>query len=262
VGGIRRRVSTKEDQVGSFVITLREGFEAALIVGIILACLTKLGYRETHERTVWLGVIAAIAFSLALGGVLFATVGELEGSSEAAYEATAMILAAAVVTWMVFWMRKQAATIGAHLRRQVSHSVIAGGGLALATVAFIGVAREGIETALFLFASAGESGAAVAVTGALLGLVVSVGLGVLFYRGALRLDLRKFFTITSVLVIAFAAYLLFSGVHELTELAGSEALELAAPLAALAYGGGFLGLYLRDARRPAKPPAATEHASA
>lgn len=248
--------------MGSFVITLREGFEAALIVGIILAFLSKLGYRERHERTVWIGVGAAIVFSLAIGAILFATVGELEGNSEAAYEATAMILAAAVVTWMVFWMRKQAATIGAHLRQQVSESIIAGGGFALAAVAFIGVAREGIETALFLFASTGESGAAVAITGAVLGLAAAVGLGVLFYRGSLRLDLGRFFKITSLLVIAFAAYLLYSGVHELGELAESEALELAAPLTALAYGAGFAALYFRDSRRPRKPEAAAEQAAA
>jgi high-affinity iron transporter len=246
--------------MGSFVITLREGFEAALIVGIILAWLSKLGMRESNERTVWLGVVAAVAFSVAIGAVLFATVGELEGKSEAAYEATAMIAAAAVVTWMVFWMRKQAATIGAHLREQVSSSVLAGGGFALAAVAFIGVAREGIETALFLFASTGESGAAVTIIGGVLGLLAAIGLGVLVYRGALRLDLRRFFTVTSVLVIAFAAYLLFSGMHELGELAGSEALELAAPLAALAYGAGFAALYLRDARVPKRTQPQPERA--
>ena len=248
--------------MGSFVITLREGFEATLIVGIILAALSKLGYRDQHERTVWLGVGAAIAFSLTIGGILFGTVGELEGNSEATYEATAMIIAAGVVTWMVFWMRKQAATIGAHLRQQVTDSVFAGGGLALAAVAFIGVAREGIETALFLFASTGESGPVVAVSGAVLGLVAAVGLGVLFYRGTLRLNLSQFFKVTSILVIAFAAYLLYSGVHELGELVENEALELAAPLAALAYGAGFAVLYVRDARRPRPAQAASEQASA
>lgn len=234
--------------MGSFVITLREGFEAALIVGIILAFLAKTGEKDKHERAVWWGVGLAILLSFAIGGVLFATVGELEGTTEELYEGTAMILAAVVVTWMVFWMRKQAATIGSHLRDQVGESLRSGGGLALATVAFIGVGREGLETALFLFASTGEAGAFVAVLGAVLGLVVAIVLGVLFYRGALKLDLRKFFTITSVLVIAFAAFLLYSGLHELGEVAGSEALEIAAPISALVYGAGFALLYLRDAR--------------
>lgn len=239
--------------MGSFVITLREGFEAALIVGLILAYLSKTGQTEEHGRTVWWGVALAIVASVGIGGVLFGTVGELEGATEELYEATAMIIAASVVTWMVFWMRRQAATIGAHLRAAVSESLRHGGGIALAAVAFIGVAREGLETALFLFASTEESGAAVTIVAGTLGLVAAVALGVLFYRGALRLDLRKFFTVTSVLVIALAAYLLYSGLHELGEVSGSEALELAAPLSAPLYGAGFAALYLRDFRkRPAR----------
>ncbi len=247
--------------MGSFVITLREGFEATLIVGIILAFLAKTGERERHGRDVWLGVALAIGLSVAIGATLFATVGELEGTSEAIYEASAMLIAASVVTWMVFWMRRQAATIGAHLRDQVSDSLRSGGGLALAAVAFVGVGREGLETALFLFASTGESGAAVTIAGAIAGLIVATALGVLVYRGALRLDVRRFFTVTSVLVIMFAAYLVFSGVHELGEVAESEALELLAPVAAILYAASFAVLYLRDARvaatskaRPAPQP--------
>ena len=121
-------------------------------------------------------------------------------------------------------------------------------------MAFIGVAREGVETALFLFASTGESGAVVTMIGGIAGLVAAVVLGTLFYRGALRMNLSRFFLVTSVLVIAFAAYLIFSGIHEFGEVAGSEALELAAPLAALLYGAGFALLYLRDSRRPAASP--------
>lgn len=234
--------------MGSFVITLREGFEAALVVGIILAYLAKTDQRE-HARAVWWGVAAAVATSIAIGTILFISGGELEGTSEAVYEGVAMIAAAAVVTWMAFWMRKQAATIGAHLREQVSDSLRNGSAIALASVAFIGVAREGLETALFLFASTEDSGAVVAVIGGVLGLVVAVALGTAFYRGALRLDLAKFFTVTSVLVIAFAAYLIYGGLHELGEAAESEALELAAPVAATLYGAGFALLYLRDSQR-------------
>ncbi len=241
--------------MGSFVITLREGFEAALIVSLILAYLAKTDNLREHSRTVWLGVALAIAASIGIGAVLFGTVGELEGNAEALYEGSAMIFAACVVTWMVFWMRRQAATIGRHLRDQVSASLRAGGGLALATVAFIGVAREGLETALFLFASTQDSGAVVTVVAAALGLAAAVALGVLFYRGAIRLDLKRFFTITSFLVIGLAAYLLFGGLHEFGEAAESEALEMAAPLAALLYGGGFAALYVRDSRRSARKPA-------
>jgi high-affinity iron transporter len=248
--------------VGSFVITLREGFEAALIVGLILAYLAKTGNLAEHARTVWTGVALAIVFSLVVGGILFATVGEVEGTSEQIYEGCAMLLAAVVVTWMVFWMKKQAATIGAHLRTQVSQSLASGGGIALATVAFIGVAREGLETGLFLFASTEESGPVVAVTAAILGLVVAVVLGVLFYRGALRLDLRKFFMITGVLVIVFAAWLIYNGLHEFGELAESELLELAAPLAAVTYAVGLTTIYLRGVRRSAPKAAAPAGATA
>jgi high-affinity iron transporter len=240
--------------LGTFVITLREGFEATLIVGLILAYLAKTGQRE-QATAVWWGVAAAALTSLAIGATLFLSVGELEGTSEMVYEGATMIFAAALVTWMAFWMRKQAATIGAHLREQVSESLRAGGAIGLASVAFIAVAREGLETALFLFASTENSGPVIAVAGGVLGLAAAVGLGVAFYRGALKLDLSKFFTATSVLVIAFAAYLVFGGIHELSEASGSEALELAAPLAALLYGGGFGWLYLRDSLRARKAPA-------
>src|SRR5919198_5159835 len=184
--------------MGSFVITLREGFEAALIVSLILAYLAKTGRLQEHGRTVWLGVAAGVAASVSIGAILFASAGELEGDSEALYEGTAMIVAAAVVTWMAFWMRKQAATIGRHLREQVSESLRIGGGVALASVAFVGVAREGVETALFLFASTGESGAAMTAVGALAGLAAAGVLGILFYRGALRMNLSRFFLVTSV----------------------------------------------------------------
>lgn len=231
--------------MGAFVITLREGFEAALIVGLILAYLMKTG-QHRHAPAVWWGVAAAVVTSLAIGAILFLSAGELEGTSEALYEGSAMILAAAVVTWMAFWMRKQAATIGQHLREQVSESLRTGSSFALAAVAFIGTSREGLETALFLFASTEDSGPGVVIAGGLVGLAAAIALGIAFYRGALRLDLGKFFTVTSLLVIAFAAYLLYGGIHELGEAADSEALESAAPFAALLYGAGFASLYVRD----------------
>jgi high-affinity iron transporter len=244
--------------VGTFVITLREGFEAALIVGLILAYLAKTGQRQ-QATAVWWGVAAAALTSVAIGATLFLSVGELEGTSEMVYEGATMIFAAALVTWMAFWMRKQAATIGSHLREQVSESLRTGGAIGLATVAFIAVAREGLETALFLFASTENSGPVLAVAGGVLGLVAAVGLGVAFYRGALKLDLSKFFTATSVLVIAFAAYLVYGGIHEFSQASGSELLEVAAPVAGVLYGCSLAWIYLRDSLRkwrrtaPAQP---------
>src|SRR3954466_11737030 len=207
--------------MGSFVIVLREGFEAALLVGLILGVLSKTGNRE-HMRAVWLGVAAAIVSSVIVGAILFAAVGELDGTAEKLYEGTGMLLAACVVTWMVFWMRKQARTLGGHLRDQVSTALVAGGGAALTMVAFIGVAREGLESALFLFASVGDDGVVATVIGGALGAVAAVTLGYLFYRGSIRLDLRRFFMITGVLVIAFAAYLIMGGLHEFGEAGGGE----------------------------------------
>ena len=242
--------------MGPFFITLREGFEAALIVGLILAYLKKTGHLERRAATVWWGVAAGVVASLIAGGILFATVGELEGRAEALYEGVAMLLAAVVVTLMVFWMRKQAATIGADLRERVGESLAAGGGLALAGVAFIGVAREGLETALFLYASTEDSGPVLAVSAAVLGLVAAIVLGVLFYRGALRLDLRRFFILTGILVIAFAAWLVYGGLHELGEAAPSEFLEEAAPFAGVLYASIFTLAYVRGIRRPPTPVAA------
>jgi len=160
--------------VGSFVITLREGFEAALVAGLIFAYLSKTDRLREHARAVWFGISLAVLASAGLGALLFFTVGELEGNAESIYEGSAMIIAAGVVTWMVFWMRRQAATIGQHLRSQVSESIKSGGGVALAAVAFVGVAREGIETALFLFASVQDSGALISVIAGLAGLAAGV----------------------------------------------------------------------------------------
>lgn len=235
--------------MGTFVITLREGFEAALLTGLILAYLKKTGALAQHGRFVWAGVGLATLFSIAVGALLFATVGELEGTAEQLYEGIAMVLAAIVVTWMVFWMRRQAATIGAHLREQVGRSLLRGGGLALAAVAFVGVAREGLETALFLFASVGDDGLVPTVVGGALGLAVAIGLGIALYQGALRLDLRRFFTVTGVLVIAFAAWLLSGAAHEFGELAGNEALEEGGPVIGLAYGVTLAFFYLRGISR-------------
>jgi high-affinity iron transporter len=236
--------------MGAFVIVLREGFEAALLTGLILGVLNKTGQRQ-HARAVWIGVAAALASSIVIGAILFAAVGELEGKAEALYEGTAMLLAAAVVTWMVFWMRKQARTLGGHLRSQVSTAVVAGGGFALASVAFIGVAREGLESALFLFASVGDDGVATTVIGGSFGALAAVTLGYLFYRGTVRLDLRRFFMATGVLVIGFAAYLIMGGMHELGEAGGGEFLEESGPVFAALYGIGLATFYLRS--NPPKP---------
>jgi high-affinity iron transporter len=248
--------------VDAFIVTLREGFEASLIIGLILAYLTKTGQKRQYGRHVWLGTGAAVVVSILLGITLFIAVGELEGTGEALFEGAAMVLAASVLTWMVFWMRKQSRTIGGQLREQVQEAIYSGSAIALASVAFIAVAREGIETALFLFAATSESTPVVTVVGGLLGLAAAVSLGVLFYRGAIRINLRAFFAVTGTLVILLAAYLLFNGLHEFGEAGAGEALETAAPLAGLLYAGLFGWMFLRGIGARPRQPEAKETAQA
>src|SRR3954463_12458029 len=242
--------------IGSFVIVLREAFEAALVLSLMFAFLKKIGHAREQAGPVWAGTAAAIVVSVALGALIFLAAGELEGTSEALYEGFAMLLAAVVLTGMLFWMRRQAATIGGSLRAQVSQAVTEGSKLGLALVAFVAVAREGIETALFLFANVGEDGAAATVVGGALGLAAAVGLGIAFYRGSLKLDLGRFFLVTGVLVIVFAAYLLAGGTHELAEAGAGESGGVGGIVAAIAYALGFGWLYIRATQQAKRERAA------
>jgi high-affinity iron transporter len=235
--------------LGAGIVMLREGFEASLIVGIILAFLNRTGRRQGFTA-VWAGTIAALALSVTTAALLFAVGAELEGRAEALFEGGAMIFAASLLTWMIFWMRRQARTIRRELEDQVENALAKQSAIALALVAFVGVLREGVETALFLFGTVEGSNKLLASTSATVGLAGAVMLGYLFYRGAGRLDLRRFFTVTSVLLLAFAGWLLAQGLHELGEggvLPESEAL-LAAAFLALA--GPTLFFYLRPAKKP------------
>ncbi len=202
--------------MGAGVVVLREGFEASLVVGIVLAFLDRTGRRDGFG-TVWTGVAAALALSLAVGAALFAAGAELEGSSKAIFEGVVMLVAAGLLTWMIFWMRSRARTLRREIEGRTQAALDAGSAVGLALVVFIGVAREGVETALFLFSAVGGSSPIVSLVASLLGGAAAVGLGYLFYRGSHRLNLRTFFTATSVLLLLFAGYLLASGLHELAE---------------------------------------------
>lgn len=200
----------------SLLITLREGLEAALIVGIILAYLAKTGNRSKFG-VVWLGTWLAVLMSLVVGAGIFLTAGELEGRAEQLFEGTAMFTAAGVLTYMIFWMRKQAINIRAHLQAQVSTALQTGSLGALAFLAFVAVGREGIETALFLFAAAKAATPVATIAGGLLGLGTAAVLGYLLYKGTYRLNLRAFFNVTSILLLLFSAGLLAHGIHEFHE---------------------------------------------
>ena len=202
--------------MGAALVTTREGLEASLIVGIVLAYLAKTENRR-YFRIIWLGTAAAVALSVMLGAALFFTIGELEGRGEQIFEGTAMAAAVAVLTWMIFWMRKQARHIKGELEEKLESAIMAGSAVGLASVVFFAVLREGWETALFLFA-VGESSTPLATgVGAVVGLAVSISLGVALYMGSRRLNLRQFFTVTGILLIVFAAGLLAHATHEFQE---------------------------------------------
>ena len=197
---------------------LREGVEAALIVSIILAYLAKTG-NQRHFGTIWLGAGAAIAVSVAVGLILFVTIGGFEEPAEQIFEGFAMVIAASVVTWMLFWMRRTSANIKGELHAGVDRALVSGGVIGLAVLAFTAVIREGIETALFLMgqATAAGSQATSTLVGAVIGLAIAVVIGWGLYRGARVINLRTFFQWTGIALIFIAAGLLSHGVHEFIE---------------------------------------------
>ena len=202
--------------MGAALLTTREGLEASLIVGIVLAYLAKTDNRR-HFGVIWAGTAAAVLVSAASGAALFFTVGALEGRAEQIFEGAAMLSAVAVLTWMIFWMRRQAINIKRELEARIEGAIAAGSAIGLASVVFFAVLREGWETALFLFAISESSTPWVTAIGATTGLAIAISLGVALYMGSRRLNLRQFFTVTGVLLIIFAAGLLAHGIHEFQE---------------------------------------------
>ena len=202
--------------VASFLLSLREGIEAALIIGIILGTLRTLN-RSEMTPAVWYGTLSAMLVSLITGVLLTAFGLSLEGAAEQIFEGVAMLLAASVLTWMIFWMNRQARSIKGELEAGVNRATSTGGTPALFSLAFLAVVREGIELALFLTAATFASDRQSTILGALFGLGVSIFLGWGLFTSTVRLDLRRFFQVTSFLLILFAAGLVAYGVHEFNE---------------------------------------------
>lgn len=205
----------------ALLITLREGLEISLVVAIIATYLVKTDNRR-YLPSMWVGVGVAAIASIASGFVFDALIGDLEGRWEQAIEGTLAFLAVAVLTWMIFWMRRNSRNISGDLHAKID-AALGRSPLALAVISFVAVAREGFETALFLIGAetSATSGAAV-VVGGFIGLAVSAALGVAFYAGSARIDLRRFFQYTGLLLILFAAGLFAKGLHEFRELLGIE----------------------------------------
>lgn len=191
--------------VSSMLIMLREGFEAALVVSIVLVYLRRID-RLDLRRSVWLGVVAAVGGSLAVGLAVRATIGDLAGATRLRAFAAVSAVALVVLTWMVFWMRRQAQQVRGELETKIDAAVASGRtGRAVALVAMTAVVREGIESALFLLALSDRDGAADLAAGALLGLAAAVALAALVYWGGRRIPMRVFFAATGAVLIVFAA---------------------------------------------------------
>ena len=203
--------------LSSFIIALREGLEAALIVGILIAYLVKSGKSELL-RYIWFGVALALTLSLGIGAILTFTSSELSDTSEELFAGTTSIIAVALVTWMVFWMKRTARNLRSNLAGKMDKAFNAGP-IALAGAAFFAVVREGLETSLFVYSNfKSVANPANSAIGLIAGFSVAIALGYLIYKSAINLDLSKFFTYTGIALIIVAAGVLSYGVHEFQEL--------------------------------------------
>ena len=195
----------------ALLITLREGFEAALIVAILFAAVRR-SERPELSRWIWIGTGAAVLLSIAMGIALHVTIDDLTGVARLRTFGVICLAAAAMLTWMIFWMRAHARSLKGELEGQVeralNRSVVA-----LALVAFISVAREGLETALFLVSTTSAANGREVLIGGLLGLAIAVALGVAVYHGSRIVPMKVFFQVTGVLIILFAAGLLSRSVQ-------------------------------------------------
>jgi len=234
--------------LGNFLIGLREGLEATLVVSILIAYLVKTDRRHLLPK-VWLGVGFAVVVSLGFGALLTFGPKGLSFTAQEAIGGSLSILAVGLVTWMIFWMAGASRTLAGDLRRQVDAG--ANDSWSLPLIAALAVGREGLETALFIWAASQAAAAQGGSTsgpllGALLGLLVAVALGYALYAGAVRINLGKFFATTGVFLMLVAAGVLSYGVHDLQEAGILPGLNtLAYDVSATIPPAGVLGTLLK-----------------
>ncbi|MFF7188411.1 iron uptake transporter permease EfeU [Streptomyces sp. NPDC008222] len=205
-----------DDAFPSFLIGLREGLEAGLIVSLLIATLVRAGAKSRLPQ-VWTGVLAAIALALSFGAVLTFTAASLSATAQEAFGGTLSVISVAFVTAMVFWMRRSARSLSGEIKQKVTEALAMGAGMLIVT-SFLAVGREGLETALFLWTTARAAGeSAGPLTGAGIGLVLAAGLCWGLYRRVLKINLTKFFTATGAVLIVVASGVLGYGLRDLQE---------------------------------------------
>jgi high-affinity iron transporter len=198
----------------SFLLTLREGFEAALVIGIIFGALRKMN-RSESGRVVWAGVGVAVGVTF-LAAVLMDLAGaELEGTNEAIFEGVAMLLAATLLTWMILWMQSQSKGMKTNLETKIRQAVAQQGQLALFMVAFLAVVREGLELSIYLLAARYASDLVDTLVGTGFGLAFAAVLGWVIFASSRRMSLQRFFQITNFFLLIFAAGLVGQGMSAL-----------------------------------------------
>jgi len=206
----------------SYILSLREGLEAALIIGIVLSALRQMQRRDLVSA-IWAGTGSAVLLSL-LSAILLTRLGlELKDPAEAIFEGITMFLAAGILTWMIFWMSQRARNLKTELESGVQRASQTGK-WSLFGLAFIAVLREGVELAIFLTAATFSSSARQTILGAFLGLGTAILLGWSFFATTVRLDLRRFFQVTGFLLLLFAAGLVARGVGEMVDVGWIPAL--------------------------------------
>jgi high-affinity iron transporter len=202
--------------IAASLLSFREGLEGALIVGILLAILAKTG-QGYRKADVWVGVFGAVIVSVLFALLLFGMGAELKGRPEQIFEGITMLLAAGILTFMIFWMQGRGGGVKRDLESGIREATSSQGRWGVLLLAFVVVAREGIELSLFLVAALFGSSALETVSGAVVGLAAAVVAGLLVFVGARRLDLRRFFSITGIVLLFVAAGMVGRSVQEFQE---------------------------------------------